>query len=513
MNRIFEILTVFDNTSEVKVNERKSDAPAFGKIFDKAVNTPRTAAYVKSERNKRGAERAVTDRPYCRGELCSPAVRPIKKQTLITRKMDSDKEVQTDNGEVKSADQAPPENTGELMKPADVTASLTQAEINHKIIQTLSDMLLIPPEQILTALVDLNIQPVMLQEQQVLEEFIAQMEAVLPVGSNADPSGASQPELAQSEASQPETSQPEAAQPEAALSFITPDPRIEVSVTAEQPIKPDAGKPEMPAAHPEVKLSELAAAVKQIVENGAAAETEETDPEDAWAPEPISNNTPAVIPAVNSRETRYESDTEEDIGDSWYSSGDDRDITLSEKPEAPAQPKMDGQAFTVPQTETSAAPVINETAAAPAGGTELRHEAVRNVDTFEIIRQVKDGIQAETLGSGVSEMKLTLKPESLGEVSLRILSDNGIISARFMAENQRVKEIVESNFTALRDSLSEQGVNVSQLSVSVGQRDTQDRRFVYQPRRSPIRAAAFEDIEPDILPLLAAHDSRVSYTA
>jgi len=45
----------------------------------------------------------------------------------------------------------------------------------------------------------------------------------------------------------------------------------------------------------------------------------------------------------------------------------------------------------------------------------------------------------------------------------------------FVAENQRVREIIESNFNQLRDSLEEQGIQVSQLSVSVSDQDAEER--------------------------------------
>lgn len=74
-----------------------------------------------------------------------------------------------------------------------------------------------------------------------------------------------------------------------------------------------------------------------------------------------------------------------------------------------------------------------------------------------------------------AELKLMLKPESLGEVALRIATQNGIVTAMFVAENQRVKEIIESNFTQLRDALKEQGLEVSELSVSVGHEGAEER--------------------------------------
>ena len=43
------------------------------------------------------------------------------------------------------------------------------------------------------------------------------------------------------------------------------------------------------------------------------------------------------------------------------------------------------------------------------------------------------------------------------------------MTAKFIADNHSVKEVIESNFSELRDALSQKGINIQNLSVSVGQ--------------------------------------------
>ncbi len=75
------------------------------------------------------------------------------------------------------------------------------------------------------------------------------------------------------------------------------------------------------------------------------------------------------------------------------------------------------------------------------------------------------------LNEGKSELVIQLKPESLGKISLRVIHERGEIIARFVAENEQVKAILESNMQFLRDSLQRNGVSVQSLSVSVGQHE------------------------------------------
>lgn len=68
----------------------------------------------------------------------------------------------------------------------------------------------------------------------------------------------------------------------------------------------------------------------------------------------------------------------------------------------------------------------------------------------------------------LSEVKIQLKPDFLGKLNLTVTSENGKVTAKFNAENYRVKEIIEANLNTLKDALAEQGLKVDQLLVSTG---------------------------------------------
>lgn len=86
----------------------------------------------------------------------------------------------------------------------------------------------------------------------------------------------------------------------------------------------------------------------------------------------------------------------------------------------------------------------------------------------EIISQVIQNAKV-VIDGDKTEMVMQLKPESLGKVSLKVVAENGIITARFIAENRQVKQILEANMQLLKDALEKQGLSVEGFSVSVGQ--------------------------------------------
>ena len=86
--------------------------------------------------------------------------------------------------------------------------------------------------------------------------------------------------------------------------------------------------------------------------------------------------------------------------------------------------------------------------------------------------------KAETmLREDKTEMILQLKPESLGKISLKIIHERGEIIARFVAESEQVKAVLEGNMQLLKDSLQKSGVAVQSLEVSVGQQGEQQKSW------------------------------------
>ncbi|MCR4434496.1 MAG: flagellar hook-length control protein FliK [Clostridiales bacterium] len=86
----------------------------------------------------------------------------------------------------------------------------------------------------------------------------------------------------------------------------------------------------------------------------------------------------------------------------------------------------------------------------------------------DILSQVIDKAKV-VIGREKAEMVMDLKPDYLGKLSLKVVTEHGIVMAKFVAESQQVKEILEANMQLLKDTLEKQGLSVQGFSVSVGQ--------------------------------------------
>ncbi len=113
---------------------------------------------------------------------------------------------------------------------------------------------------------------------------------------------------------------------------------------------------------------------------------------------------------------------------------------------------------------------------------ETKANNVVHTNRDEILKQIVDKASV-VLSKDKAEMIVDLKPDHLGKLSLKVVTERGIMTAQIMAENQQVKQIIESNFNVLRDALEKQGITVQQFSVSVGQ-DSWNKNFGQEAQRN-----------------------------
>lgn len=121
--------------------------------------------------------------------------------------------------------------------------------------------------------------------------------------------------------------------------------------------------------------------------------------------------------------------------------------------------------------------------------TTEKIQADAPINAKEVIGQVIEKAKV-ILTPEKSEMIMDLKPDSLGKISLKVITENSIVMAKFVAENQQIRQVLESNMQLLKDSLERQGMNVQGFSVSVRQDSGQSAGNWAHPRKSSNRGIA-----------------------
>ena len=125
----------------------------------------------------------------------------------------------------------------------------------------------------------------------------------------------------------------------------------------------------------------------------------------------------------------------------------------------------------VEKTDESVAASVSFEKMMPAvdNNTPLQGKAPeQRTDTYEVARQVMEGMKSSVDRLQNSQVIITLKPEHLGEVTVKINVDGDRVTAAFHAANSEVRAILESSLPQLKQEMSHQGWNFDSDGVYGG---------------------------------------------
>jgi flagellar hook-length control protein FliK len=107
----------------------------------------------------------------------------------------------------------------------------------------------------------------------------------------------------------------------------------------------------------------------------------------------------------------------------------------------------------------------------------------------EIVRQIVDHARLYLRPANQSEMVLQLRPEHLGELTLKVSVESGIVSATFHSDNPEVRQVIEVSLPQLKQDLSQQGIKLDSVSVFSGSEQFFDNRqpSAQQQQSVPLR--------------------------
>ncbi|OLA80558.1 MAG: hypothetical protein BHW44_12090 [Roseburia sp. 40_7] len=89
------------------------------------------------------------------------------------------------------------------------------------------------------------------------------------------------------------------------------------------------------------------------------------------------------------------------------------------------------------------------------------------IDVNDVINQIARNVRV-TISEAATSMEMQLNPEHLGKIYLNISEREGVIRAQITAQNEAVKEALETQLVELRTNLSQQGIKVDAVEVTVG---------------------------------------------
>ncbi len=152
-------------------------------------------------------------------------------------------------------------------------------------------------------------------------------------------------------------------------------------------------------------------------------------------------------------------------------------------------------------------------------------------DVRNVLDQITEAIKVD-VSPETSEINLRLHPESLGTVSVKVSANNeGVLTAKFTAQNESVKAIIESQAIVLKETLEAKGVTVEAVEVMVqshefernlsdqskgGENTSDDRKKSRGIRRIDLTEDVTETETPEdslVREMMAQNGNTIDYTA
>ena len=109
-------------------------------------------------------------------------------------------------------------------------------------------------------------------------------------------------------------------------------------------------------------------------------------------------------------------------------------------------------------------------------------------DLHEIVKQVMDGMISPAQQLKSSQVIVTLKPEHLGEVTVKINVDGDKVTAAFHAASTEVRGILESSLSQLKQEMSQQGWQFDSDGVFGGMQEFLSQQEQQQAQQQQMRS-------------------------
>ena len=246
-------------------------------------------------------------------------------------------------------------------------------------------------------------------------------------------------------------------QPEAkGLVLPAEQPKLELPVTQQEATA--VNPQQMPLEKPETAgLGQSAAAnpaEKSAAPTAQPIVTEET-------PENAAGNTVLKHSAAKSfdSESAPQGEQQQSMGDPKASQTAALTQTAGSAAKSEPAPSF-GQAFS---TLTAQQPIAQQSAPAEAA----QPSAPQQLAKYDVPGQIVE--QARLIRTDEdTQMVIKLKPEHLGEMTLRIRVENGVVNASFHSENAQVRSMLEASLFQLKQDLAGQGIKVDNVGVYAG---------------------------------------------
>lgn len=226
--------------------------------------------------------------------------------------------------------------------------------------------------------------------------------------------------------------------------------------------------PGVEASPLELALQNVAAMEQAPAQSGAAGGLAKTDSEigDKKESKPGESKFAALGAALSAASASLAAASSNGAGGSGADSQNSKSDTSKPKEFNSIESALAASGFSVSNApEKGAVPLMAGTSTAAALATAVAGQNGEGSasNAQELVRNAQI-----LMKSGGGEMKMQLKPEGIGEVTLKVSVKDGQVAIQMLTENDSAKKMLESNLDDLKTSLAQHKLHVDALKIEVG---------------------------------------------
>jgi flagellar hook-length control protein FliK len=137
-------------------------------------------------------------------------------------------------------------------------------------------------------------------------------------------------------------------------------------------------------------------------------------------------------------------------------------------------------------------------------GLERMEHALKASDFKENLQEIIDKSKVTVRDSKNGAFTVRLNPQELGNVNVNLIMENGVITGKFLVDNEDVKSMLLSSLNDLKYQLEEAGIAVGEFSVNVSD---QREKYLKQKDDESVNPLSFLNSDRDLIAAADQYDS------
>jgi len=134
----------------------------------------------------------------------------------------------------------------------------------------------------------------------------------------------------------------------------------------------------------------------------------------------------------------------------------------------------------------------------------------------EVIDQIVELIKVK-MNQDTTSLEMQLYPEHLGKIQIHVVSKDGVMTARIVAETEAAKQAIEGGITSLKESMEQQNLKVDAIEVMVSTTgfesgDKEQDSYKQQQSAKPGKKLDLSELQEDEAVKEAAELEKMKYT-